>query len=139
MPRAEDRFHESNTQRNQGVSKIARSIEKNVLVVLSFVVFAVLNCACIDRNHLHRVPAIRGRAVDALTGKPIVGLTLARWFEHNVGLGPGGSEDQQVEGSVVTVTSDADGRFEFPGGHSLWGIERLEWYAYKRGYMTPCE
>ena len=97
--------------------------------------FAVLNCACIDRNHLHRVPAIRGRAVDALTGKPIVGLTLARWFEHNVGLGPGGSEDQQVEGSVVTVTSDADGRFEFPGGHSLWGIERLEWYAYKRGYM----
>lgn len=95
-----------------------------------------LTSACIDRNTVHLVPAIHGHVVDALTGKPIQGMQVARWFERQSGFGPGGSDDARVDDSFITATTDADGRFEFLRWRGfVRGIDRLEWFAYKPGYM----
>jgi hypothetical protein len=95
-----------------------------------------LTCACIDRNNVHRIPAMHGLLADAVTGKPIQGMKVTRWLLRQSGFGPGGSDDALIEGSVVSVTTDASGRFEFPSWRGyLRGIDRLEWCAFKSGYM----
>ncbi len=104
--------------------------------VLTLFALVGLTGACIDRNHVHSIPSIHGRVVDAATKKPIAGMTLVRRLIRQEGLGPGGSDATLVRGSVVTVTSDDRGRFELPQWRGLVrGVDRLEWAAFKSGYM----
>jgi hypothetical protein len=94
--------------------------------------------SCCSQNDIHEIPAIRGRVVEAKTNRPIVGAHLARWFEQEDGcLAPGGSDVHRVAGSLLVVTSDQSGFFEWPAWASLMNpIRSMNWYVYQAGWVA---
>jgi hypothetical protein len=90
------------------------------------------------QNDIHRIPAIRGRVVEAKTNKPIAGARLVRWFEREDGcLAPGGSDVHRVAGSLLSVTSGEDGSFEWPAWAGLMKpILSMKWYVYHLGWVA---
>jgi hypothetical protein len=94
--------------------------------------------SCCPGNDIRKIPTIRGRVVEAKTGKPIAGARLARWFEREDGcLAPGGSDIHRVPGSFLTVTSGQDGSFEWPLWNGLLSpIRSMEWYVYQPGWVA---
>ena len=113
-------------------------VPKTLLALASLVGLCGLGAGCTQSNTIHRVPAIQGRVVDADTGTPIPGVAFGRWFQREHGIGPGGSDSYQVTGSLVTATSDADGRFKLPAWFGLRGISVVNWYVYKSGWTAAC-
>ena len=108
----------------------------NGLIALCLMVLLSGHCldAYTDSNEIHHVPAIHGRAVDMETGQPLAGLTITRWFRRD-GILEG--YHHRLDRSIVTVTTDAAGRFDLP---SWWGILRgisaVEWTEFKPGWVA---
>jgi hypothetical protein len=98
----------------------------------------VVTSSCCSQNEIHKIPAIRGRVVEAKTNKPIAGARLVRWFEREDGcLAPGGSDVHRVAGSLLSVTSGEDGSFEWPAWTGLLKpIRSMNWYVYHLGWVA---
>lgn len=89
--------------------------------------------ACVPGPGTCRLPALRGRVVDADTGAPIAAATVIEWW-HGAGVGGGPQPTYHARLAV----SDAAGRFAFPEesapGARLW---LLRVYEPSYGFVHP--
>ncbi len=93
--------------------------------------------ACTSMNTIRHVPAIHGRVVDMETGQPLIGVRVTRWFEREGIDGAGGSESFVVYGSLRTVTTGTDGRFDFPSWVGIRrGVQSARWAAFEPGWVA---
>ena len=82
-----------------------------------------------------RIPTIEGRVVDARTGVPIAGVLIQKWLYQPPPLDFVDSRSEKVmKGSTGEATTDADGRFAFPGRWAFRTVA-MGWMVWSPGYM----
>jgi hypothetical protein len=127
------------TAKGKGCGCLPRWLARTLLLAIGGL--AVFSGACLDActsmNTIRHVPAIHGRVVDMETSEPLAGVKITRWFERQRIVGPGGVEPYVVDGSLRTVTTGADGRFDFPSWIGiLRGVDSVRWTEFKPGWVA---